>query len=73
MYFHASIDAKSDWLDTEFLPQIVTRYPVTWKGSYNMKGKLVEEFGVFGVEVSFCKKVGIKDRGQKNKWIVEEG
>jgi hypothetical protein len=30
-----------------------------------MKGKVVEEFGVFTVEVSFCKKVGIKDRTGK--------
>jgi hypothetical protein len=30
-----------------------------------MKGKVVEEFGVYSVEVNYCKKVGIKDRGQK--------
>ena len=64
MYFHAFIDAKGDWLDTIFFPQTAIRYPVTGKGFYSMTGKVVEEFGVFTVEVSYCKKVGIKDRAQ---------
>ncbi len=36
-----------------------------------MKGKVVEEFGVFTVEVSYCKKVGIKDRGQKANELMK--
>jgi len=30
-----------------------------------MKGKVLEEFGVYIVEASYHKKIGIKDRGQK--------
>ncbi len=47
MYFHASIDAKGDWLDSIFFPQAANHYPVTGKGFYGMKGKVVEEFGVY--------------------------
>jgi DNA polymerase-3 subunit alpha len=65
MYFHTLIDAKGDWLDTVFFPQTAIRYPVTGKGFYRMTGKVVEEFWVYTVEVTFCKKIGIKDRGQK--------
>jgi hypothetical protein len=36
-----------------------------------MKGKVVEEFGVFTVEVSYCKKVGIKERGQKGNELMK--
>jgi hypothetical protein len=65
IFFHTFIDAKGNWLDTVFFPQTVLRYPVTGKGFYGMTGKVVEEFGVHTVEVSYCKKVGIKDRGRK--------
>ena len=32
---------------------------------YSMKGKVVEEFGVYSVEVNYCKRVGIKARAQQ--------
>src|SRR6185295_4056302 len=51
MSFHTFIDAAGDWLDTIFFPQTAMRYPVTGKGFYSMKGKVVEEFGVYSVEV----------------------
>jgi len=38
-----------------------------------MKGKVVEEFGAFSVEVSCCKKVGIKDSGQKGNELIGKG
>jgi len=72
MYFHTFIDAKGDWLDTVFFPQTAMRYPVTGKGFYSMTGKVVEEFGVFTVEVSFCKKVGVKDRAQKANELLKK-
>ena len=71
-YFHTFIDAKGDWLDAVSFPQIALRYPVTGKGFYSMKGKVVEELGVYTVEVSYCKKVGIKERGQKGNKLVRK-
>jgi len=62
MHFHTFLDAYGDWLDTIFFPDISIYYPVTGKGFYAMKGKVVEEFGVYSVEVKHSRKVGIKDR-----------
>ena len=72
MFFHTFIDAKGDWLDTIFFPQTADRYPVTGKGFYSLKGKVVEEFGVYCVEVTFCKKTGIKDRAQKANDLLKK-
>lgn len=72
MYFHTFIDAKGDWLDTVFFPQTANHSPVTGKGFYSMKGKVVEEFGVYSVEVSYCKKIGIKDRAQKANELLKK-
>jgi hypothetical protein len=36
-----------------------------------MKGKVVEDFGVFTVEVINYKEVGIKDRKQKENELVK--
>src|SRR5690606_34716532 len=62
MYFNTFIDAAGDWLDTILFPPAARFTPVNGKGFYSMSGKVVEEFGVVSVEVSWCKKVGIKDR-----------
>jgi DNA polymerase-3 subunit alpha len=65
MFFHTFIDAKGDWLDTVFFPQTVLRYPVTEKGFYNMTGKVVEEFGVFTVEVVIVRRLVLKTGERK--------
>ena len=62
MFFHTFIDAAGDWLDTIFFPPTARKFNVTGRGFYSMKGKVVEEFGVYSVDVSFCKKVGISER-----------
>ena len=62
MYFHTFIDAAGDWLDTVFFPPTAKYYNVNGKGFYAMKGKVIEEFGVYTVDVKHCKKVGIKNR-----------
>ncbi len=72
MNFHTFIDAKGDWLDTVFFPQTAISYPITGKGFYRMTGKVVEEFGVYTVEVSCYKKIGIKDRAQKANELLKK-
>lgn len=62
MYFGTYIDAWGDWLDTVHFPPVVKKYPLTGKGFYQMKGRVVEEFGVYSVEVGYCKKLGYKER-----------
>lgn len=64
MCFHTFLDAAGDWLDTIFFPPVFKRTQVNGKGFYRMQGRVVEEFGVYSVEVSYAKKVGIKSREQ---------
>jgi DNA polymerase-3 subunit alpha len=72
MYFHTFIDAAGDWLDTVFFPQVANYSNVNGKGFYSMKGKVVEEFGVYSVEVNYCKRIGIKDRVQKANELMSK-
>ncbi|MDP4211420.1 MAG: DNA polymerase III subunit alpha [Bacteroidota bacterium] len=72
MHFHTFLDAYGDWLDTIFFPDVSIYYPVTGKGFYAMKGKVVEEFGVYSVEVKHSRKVGIKDRHAPPNTISEK-
>ena len=60
MQFGTFIDPHGDWLDTVHFPEIARLVPLSGKGFYHMKGKVVEDFGVFSVEVTWMKKVGIK-------------
>ncbi|HEY2348559.1 MAG TPA: PHP domain-containing protein [Puia sp.] len=62
MHFHTFLDGNGDWLDTIFFPNTSRHYPVTGKGCYSMKGKVVEEFGVYSVEVKECRKIGLRER-----------
>lgn len=62
MFFCTFIDVEGDWLDTVHFPPIVKKFPLTGKGFYQMKGKVVEEFGVYSVDVNYCRKVGYKGR-----------
>jgi DNA-directed DNA polymerase III PolC len=64
MHFHTFLDGSGDWLDTIFFPNTSKYYPVSGKGCYAMKGKVVEEFGAFSVEVSECRKIGLRDRNE---------
>jgi DNA-directed DNA polymerase III PolC len=70
MYFGTFIDAAGDWLDTVHFPPVEKQYPLTGKGFYQVRGKVVEEFGAFSIEVHTCKKVGIKERsGNANRLV----
>lgn len=62
MFFGTFIDVNGDWLDTVHFPDVNHHYPLGGKGFYKMNGKVVEDFGVFSLEVKYCKKVGIKER-----------
>ena len=62
MHFHTFLDGDGEWLDTISFPNISRYYPVTGKGCYAMKGKVVEEFGVYAVEVKECRKIGLRER-----------
>ncbi len=37
-----------------------------------MKGKVVEEFGVYSVEVNYCNRIDIKNRAQKANELMSK-
>ncbi len=65
MYFGTFIDVNGDWLDTVHFPDVQRYYPLGGKGFYKMKGVVTEDFGVYTVEIKYCKKIGYKDRSAK--------
>ncbi|WP_057938852.1 DNA polymerase III subunit alpha [Algoriphagus resistens] len=62
MAFGTFLDPQGDWLDTVHFPNTLRRFPFQGRGFYRLKGRVVQEFGVFALEVSSMKKVGLKDK-----------
>ncbi|WP_234364042.1 helix-hairpin-helix domain-containing protein [Lunatibacter salilacus] len=62
MAFGTFLDSRGDWLDTVHFPNTLRRFPFQGKGFYRLKGRVVQEFGVFALEVASMKKVGFKDK-----------
>ena len=73
MHFHTFLDFKGEWLDCIFFPNTAHDYPVTGKGFYAMKGKVSEEFGVYSVEVTECRKIGLRERNAFPNMLKSEG
>jgi len=61
MSFGTFIDAGKDWVDTVHFPQAHASYPPT-AGFFRITGKVMEEFGVYSIEVTHIEKAGIKAR-----------
>jgi len=72
MYFGTYVDAAGDWLDTVHFPDSARRYPLQGRGFYRMTGTVVEEFGVFNLEVERMEKIGIRERAAQKAGAVLE-
>jgi DNA polymerase III alpha subunit len=66
MFFGTFIDAALNWIDTVHFPDAAERFPLHQSGFYRIKGKVVEEFGVFSIEVASMIRVGYKQRTYQN-------
>lgn len=62
MFFGTFVDSHLDWIDTVHFPTTAKRYPLHTSGFYILKGRVVEDFGVFSLEVNWLEKTGYKDR-----------
>lgn len=62
MCFGTFIDSKLDWIDTIHFPDSLQRFPLVGNGFYELTGKVVEDFGVFNLEVSHMQKLGLRKR-----------
>ena len=57
MHFGTFLDNRGDVFDTVHFPDIAKKYPFRGRGFYDIKGKVVEEFGVITIEVSSMVKI----------------
>jgi DNA polymerase-3 subunit alpha len=62
MAFGTFLDINLDWIDTVHFPDALRQYPLRGKGFYKMTGKVVNDFGVYSVEVAKLNKIGYKKR-----------
>ncbi len=60
MHFATFLDQHGNWLDSVHFPDVVERCPLTGRGFYALTGIVIEEFGVYSIEVKYLKKVGLK-------------
>lgn len=60
MFFGTFLDAAGDWIDTVHFPNAARQFPLQGKGFYRIKGKVLEEFGVYTIDVALLEKTGIK-------------
>jgi DNA polymerase-3 subunit alpha len=73
MSFGTFIDINMDWIDTVHFPPIYKKAPPA-AGFYRITGKVIEEFGVYSLEVTDIEKVGIKQRREvktgNGQWAI---
>lgn len=59
MMFGTFLDPAGDWLDSVHWPNTLHQYPLMGNGFYKLKGKVMEDFGVYAVEVRWMEKLGL--------------
>ena len=57
MHFGTFYDCNGDIFDSVHFPNIATKYPFRGRGFYKMTGKIIEDFGVYAIEVSEMEKM----------------
>ncbi|WP_126245141.1 DNA polymerase III subunit alpha [Chitinophaga rhizosphaerae] len=58
MCFGTFLDRAGDFLDTVHFPDSLRRYPFQKSGFYILEGKVIEEFGVYSLDVFRMRKIG---------------
>ncbi len=66
MFFGTFVDSELNWIDTVHFPDTAKNYPLHTSGFYKITGKVVEDFGVFSLEVHRMIRVGYKERKYAN-------
>ncbi len=62
MHFGTFIDIEGRWIDTVHFPPSAKKYPFTGSGCYLIRGKVVEEYGFYSIEVSEMQRLPVIDR-----------
>lgn len=72
MHFGTFYDREGEVFDTVHFPNVARRYPFRGRGFYELRGKVVEDFGVPLVEIAEMKKLPmISKRIEQTKDFVE--
>ncbi|MEQ8423146.1 MAG: DNA polymerase III subunit alpha, partial [Cyclobacteriaceae bacterium] len=72
MHFGTFYDERGEVFDTVHFPDITRKYPFRGRGFYEMRGKVVEDFGVASIEVEYMNKLPmINKRIEQTKEFVE--
>nr|WP_294991365.1 DNA polymerase III subunit alpha [uncultured Sediminibacterium sp.] len=66
MFFGTFVDSHLNWIDTVHFPTTAKRHPLHTSGFYKLKGRVVEDFGVFSLEVRWLEKVAYRNRSYTN-------
>jgi DNA polymerase-3 subunit alpha len=61
MHFAAFLDREGLFLDTVHFPPVAAKFPFRGSGIYQLKGKVVEEFGFYSIEVEEMQKLSYID------------
>jgi DNA polymerase-3 subunit alpha len=62
MFFGTFVDCGLNWIDTVHFPDSARNFPLRDTGFYRITGRVVEDFGVFSIEVHKMEKAGHKKR-----------
>jgi DNA polymerase-3 subunit alpha len=60
MRFCTFTDLDGNYFDTAHFPQVVDKYPIHGRGVYACYGKVSEEFGHYGLDIVWSKKMPLK-------------
>jgi DNA-directed DNA polymerase III PolC len=64
MHFGTFYDSEGQIFDTVHFPSIASRFPFRGRGFYEIKGKVVEDFGVAMIEVNWLDKLALVNKKQ---------
>ena len=70
MHFGTFYDRFGEAFDTVHFPDIASKYPFRGRGFYDIRGKVVEEFGVCTIEVSSMKKLSMIHKRPENAMLM---
>ncbi len=69
MHFGTFYDRHGEVFDTVHFPDIARKYPFRGRGFYDIKGRVVEDFGVFTIEVSSMTKLSMLHKRPENAML----
>ena len=62
MYFGTFIDLDGHWIDTVHFTSSALHYPFTGPGTYEIRGKVMEEYDFICIDVHYLKRLAVIDR-----------